>query len=195
MPKFILLDPGHGQETPGKRSPVWPDGSILYEYEFNRDICSRIMSALFLDGLGTKVYNLVPELNDISLAERVRRARRWCTSLGNDALLISVHANAGGGTGFEVFTTPGEDHSDLYASQFSEMLKASFPDIKFRADAGDGDPDKEANFYIIKNAPCPAMLVENLFMDNEADCRKLLDPGFRDKLAGVYVEFIKKILS
>ncbi len=195
MPKFILLDPGHGQETPGKRSPVWPDGSILYEYEFNRDICSRISSALFRDGLGTKVYNLVPELDDISLAERIRRARRWCTSLGNDALLISVHANAGGGTGFEVFTTPGEDHSDLYASQFSEMLKASFPDIKFRADVGDNDPDKEANFYIIKNAPCPAMLVENLFMDNEADCRKLLDPGFRDKLAGVYVEFIKKVLS
>ena len=78
---------------------------------------------------------------------------------------------------------------------WQEEITRIDPDIKFRADAGDGDPDKEANFYIIKNAPCPAMLVENLFMDNEADCRKLLDPGFRDKLAGVYVEFIKKILS
>ena len=36
-------------------------------------------------------------------------------------------------------------------------------------------------------------LVANL--DNESDCRKLLDPGFRDKLAGVYVEFFKKVLS
>ena len=38
----ILLDNGHGQETPGKRSPVWADGSQLFEYEFNRDIVRRI---------------------------------------------------------------------------------------------------------------------------------------------------------
>lgn len=35
----ILIDNGHGKETPGKRSPVWPDGSQLYEYEFNRGYC------------------------------------------------------------------------------------------------------------------------------------------------------------
>ena len=30
----ILLDNGHGEETPGKCSPEWPDGSRLREYEF-----------------------------------------------------------------------------------------------------------------------------------------------------------------
>ena len=38
----ILLDNGHGYDTPGKRSPIWPDGSQLFEWEFNRDIVSRI---------------------------------------------------------------------------------------------------------------------------------------------------------
>ena len=38
----ILLDNGHGEETPGKCSPVWPDGSRLREYEFARDIVRRI---------------------------------------------------------------------------------------------------------------------------------------------------------
>ena len=42
----ILLDNGHGENTPGKRSPVWPDGTQLYEYEFNRDIARRVHNAL-----------------------------------------------------------------------------------------------------------------------------------------------------
>ena len=42
----ILLDNGHGEETPGKCSPVWPDGSRLREYEFARDIVRRIFDRL-----------------------------------------------------------------------------------------------------------------------------------------------------
>ena len=44
-----LLDPGHGgfidgiYQTAGKRSPQFPDGSRLYEGEFNRDVTSRIL--------------------------------------------------------------------------------------------------------------------------------------------------------
>jgi len=45
-----LLDPGHGgiidgiYQTAGKRSPLFPDGSVLYEGEFNRDIVRMIMN-------------------------------------------------------------------------------------------------------------------------------------------------------
>ena len=42
----ILLDNGHGYDTPGKRSPIWPDGSQLFEWEFNRDIVSRIENSI-----------------------------------------------------------------------------------------------------------------------------------------------------
>jgi N-acetylmuramoyl-L-alanine amidase len=38
MEKLIILDSGHGADTPGKRSPKWPDGSQLFGYEFNRDV-------------------------------------------------------------------------------------------------------------------------------------------------------------
>ena len=41
----ILLDNGHGYDTPGKRSPIWPDGSQLFEWEFNR--VDKIASKLF----------------------------------------------------------------------------------------------------------------------------------------------------
>ena len=42
----VILDAGHGKETPGKRSPILEDGSQLLEWEFNRDICNRIYRLL-----------------------------------------------------------------------------------------------------------------------------------------------------
>ena len=46
----ILIDNGHGRATAGKRSPVWPDGKQLFEYEFNRDIARRMHEALTARG-------------------------------------------------------------------------------------------------------------------------------------------------
>lgn len=190
----ILLDAGHGKETPGKRSPVWPDGSQLFEYEFNRDICDRIKRKAEALNLSLSVVKLVGESYDVPLYTRIERVKNWNRIMKGNCLLISIHANAGGGTGFEVFTSKGEDKSDLYAVQLVNQLENDFPEIKMRKDTTDGDPDKEADFFMLRKSPCPAMLVENLFMDTESDCRLLMSPEFRDRLAESYVSFIKKII-
>ena len=53
---LILLDPGHGHNTPGKRSP---DGKFL-EYAYNREIATRIVADLtenfFMDNLSDLEY-------------------------------------------------------------------------------------------------------------------------------------------
>ena len=110
----VILDPGHGIETLGKRSPKWPDGSQLFEYEFNRDIVNRI--AEDLERSGIKCVILVPEKNDISLSERVKRANKIWKNTGKKCFGISIHANAGGGTGFEVYTSVGKTKSDDIAT-------------------------------------------------------------------------------
>lgn len=110
---MFLLDNGHGVNTPGKRSPKWKDGSQLFEFEFNRDIVKRIAKGL--DSLAIPYKILVPEEIDISLVERVRRANAI-----KDSILISVHANAGGGTGFEIYTSPGKTQSDSIATVVPE---------------------------------------------------------------------------
>ena len=97
----VILDNGHGYETPGKRSPKWPDGTQLFEHEFNRDIVNRVAEQL--DEAGIKYVILVPEKNDISLQERVKRANKIWKNTGKKWFGISIHANAGGGTGFEVW--------------------------------------------------------------------------------------------
>lgn len=189
--KVFLLDNGHGKETPGKRSPVWPDGSQLFEWSFNRDLASRIKEKAIRSGL--LVVELVPETEDVSLEERVRRANKWHDVTNGRAVLISIHANAGGGTGFEVYTSPGTTKADRIATVIFNGIKAAFPGMKMRADESDGDPDKEAGFYILKKTRCPAVLVENLFMDNYADCRFLFQEDFKNRLADAYVEAMQKI--
>lgn len=185
----ILLDNGHGKETPGKRSPIWPDGSQLFEWEFNRDIVKRISGEL--RGLGVDTRIIVPEETDIPLGERCKRVNRY----GKNALLISVHANAGGGTGWECYTTKGKTKSDQYAQVLCEEAKKEFPEWKMRFDYMDGDPDKEEDFRIIKGTVCPAVLTENFFMDTEKDCRFIMSEIGRKKIAKIHINAIIEILK
>ena len=71
---LILLDPGHGLNTPGKRSP---DGTLL-EYAYTRDLARQIVTTLKARGYDSEL--LVPETEDIPLKERVRRANAICTA-------------------------------------------------------------------------------------------------------------------
>ncbi len=167
----FLLGAGHGKETPGKRSEVWEDGSQLLEWEFNRDIVRRIM--LWGPRFGLDCVNLVPEDTDVSLGERVRRANNYAAEHGK-CIYVSIHANAGGGHGIEVFTSPGQTLSDKVATVFYEKYAEVFPEVKQRTDFTDDDPDKEARLYVLMNTSMPAILTENGFMDNERECREIL---------------------
>ena len=194
MSKTIILDNGHGNNTPGKRSPKWEDGTQLFEYEFNRDIVKRIAAMLAKDKIN--VIILVPESNDVSLQERCNRANRIYKSSGNNAVLISVHGNAGGGTGWECYTTVGKTKSDSIATILCEEAAAEFAKDgwKIRSDMSDGDPDKESQFYILKHTNCPAVLTENFFFDNRKDCRFMMSEEGRNRIARMHYKAIKRIL-
>ncbi len=190
--RTIILDNGHGRETPGKRSPVWGDGSQLFEWEFNRDIVKRICSRLDAEKIPYKV--LTPELTDTTLGERCRRANAIYKA-DRTAVLISVHANAGGGQGWECYTTVGNTKSDALATVLCEEAKKELPATKMRYDLSDGDPDQESQFYILKNTNCPAVLTENLFMDNEKECKFLMSDAGREQITDLHVAAIKRIIN
>lgn len=188
-----LLDNGHGgvidglYQTEGKRSPVWLDGSILYEGEFTRAIIARL--AELLTEAGIKYVILTPEQEDVNLSERICRANGW-----GSAVLVSVHANAGGGHGYEVFTSRGTTASDDIADIFLKAFADEFPDERMRVDITDGDLDKEADFAILSRTKMPAVLTECFFMDNEAECRAyLMTKEGRDRIARAHFNAILKI--
>lgn len=185
----ILLDNGHGINTHGKRSPIMADGSQVLEYKFNREIVNEIAKGLADRNIPFAV--LVPEITDVPLDARVRRINTYAKK--EKCLLISIHANAGGGSGFEVFTTPGQNNSDLYAEIIAEEFKKEFPSEKLRTDFSDKDLDKEANFQIIKGSLCPAVLTENFFMDNIHDYNIISSEEGKRKIAKYHINALNRI--
>jgi N-acetylmuramoyl-L-alanine amidase len=107
-----------------------------------------------------------------------------------------VHGNAGGGTGWECYTTVGKTKSDSIATILYEEAAAEFAKDgwKIRRDMADGDPDKESNFYILKHTNCPAVLTENFFMDNLKDCKFMMSEEGRNRIAKIHYKAIKRIL-
>lgn len=186
-----LLDNGHGVNCAGKRSPLWADGTQLFEWEFNRDIVRRI--AAKLDDMAIRYEILTPETNDVSLQERCRRANEY-QQMYNNCVLFSIHGNAGGGTGWECYTSKGTTKADEIATLLYEEAEKEFPGWKIRKDFADRDADKEANFYILRHTVCPAVLTENFFFDNEKDCKFMLDNEFRNRIAKIHYLAIKKII-
>jgi N-acetylmuramoyl-L-alanine amidase len=192
-----LLDNGHGgiirnvYQTQGKRSPLWPDGTQLFEGEFNRAIVHRLMKLCDLEGID--YVNIVPEEEDIPRPERTRRANEIYKT-NKKCIFLSIHANAGGGRGWEIYTSTGETKSDKISSVFFLKFKEEFGQITMRSDYSDGDPDKEARFDVLVDTRMPAVLTENFFMDNLDECKNILmtETG-RDKIAKAHFKAILEI--
>jgi N-acetylmuramoyl-L-alanine amidase len=181
----ILIDAGHGIDTPGKRSP---DGSFL-EYLWNREIAEMLYDLLV--EYGFDVDMVVTETNDIPLKTRVRRVNEVCSLHGaHNVLLLSIHSNAAGNgekwmsaQGWECYTTQGNTRSDIAAKCLYDAFEEEFKDRRIRRDVSDGDPDKESDFYIIKRTSCPAVLLENFFYDNLEECRWLQEDVTKRRIA------------
>jgi len=184
---MIIIDPGHGHNTKGKASPIWPDGSQLFEWEFNRDVAKRIQRDLSAQSIKSVI--LVEEAIDVYLHVRADRANRIARDFPG-SFLISIHGNAGGGEGWEVYTSPGQTKSDQLATKLFESAKYYLQGFKLRHDYSDGDPDKESKFTILTRTKCPAVLTENLFYDNEKECRFMLSDYGRELITKLHVDGI-----
>ena len=191
----ILLNSGHGNDTPGKR---WSFGDkTFYEWESNRETVKRV--AKKLEALGIPYHIITPEEYDVSLKERARRVNELCAQYGKgNCLLLSVHSNASvnhNARGISVWTSRGKTKSDDYAELFWNEAKKYCPDARMLADMSDGDHDYEAGFYMVKNTICPAVLIEAFFYDNREDFDYLLSEEGREAIANWYVASIQRCIA
>ncbi|WP_195669380.1 N-acetylmuramoyl-L-alanine amidase [Bacteroides intestinalis] len=189
----VLIDNGHGSNTPGKRSP---DGR-LREYAYTREIASRLEMELRKNGIDAE--RIVKEEIDVPLAERCRRVNEYKAS---EAILVSIHCNAAGNgsdwmsaRGWEAWTSVGKTKADKLATCLYEDAEHCLPGMKIRKDMTDGDPDKESGFYMLKHTRCPAVLTENLFQDNREDVEFLLSEEGKRAIVSLHVWGIMKYLG
>lgn len=194
-PLTVILDAGHGKETPGKRSPKLDNGNRLFEWKFTREICNKIYCLLQSEGIKCIIANR--DDIDYKLSERATRINNLYNKEkkhGHLAIMISVHGNACGNGewktayGWEVFSTKGTTNSDKLAKCFCNVFKNVFPDKRLRG-------HKEENFTIIYKTNCPCVLTENFFYDNKEECELMLSEEGQMKIAELHVEAIKEYIK
>lgn len=192
----LLLDNGHGSNTPGKCSP---DKSLL-EYAWARDVVKLIASKACAAGIPVEI--ITPETWDVPLRTRVARVNELCRKHGGakNCLLISVHINAAGGdgkwhdaTGFSGFVAP---KSSTNSKRFAAMVWDAANAAGLRGNrAVPAGKYWQGNFAIIRDTNCPAVLTENLFMDNRNDCTFLKSAHGKEVCADYHIAAIKRYIT
>ncbi len=188
-PLRVQLDAGHGGEDSGCISPH----SGLYEKDLVLDIALR--AGEILQSRGMEVVYTRTNDTFVSLAGRSGIAAKRKAEA-----FVSVHANFAGtqsARGIETFTLP-------FAGMISTSSERGVATIARVGNANDrlntilgyeiqrrmpgrlGEADRglrHARFQVLRDTPCPAVLVEIGFLSNPTDSRNLSSNWYRDKIA------------
>lgn len=174
----LYLDVGHGGSDPGAI------GNGLKEKNLTLQIGKKINDLLKdYEGITVKMSRSTDKT--LSLKQRTDEANKW----GAD-LLLSIHINAGGGTGFESFIYNGTvnnitvKYRDVIHDEIMKVLKG----VRDRG-------KKRANFHMLRESKMPAILTENMFIDTKKDADKLKEQSFINKIAQGHVNGIVKLFN
>lgn len=138
----------------------------------------------------------------------------------DNVIYVSVHNDAAGSDGkwhnaggMSIWTSRGKTKSDSLAEfiyeaarpnlkEYDDLMKKGKADgtystkqIPVRSDMTDGDHDYEADFYVLKNTNCPAVLVECFFQDNKYDVEFLLSDIGRFAITRIITEGILRYFN
>lgn len=191
---FILLDNGHGVNTPGKCSP---DKSLL-EYKWAREMVDLLIKEFAKHNI--QAVKLVPENIDISLRERVNRVNKFYKEHDKQALLISVHCNAAGNDGKWHNASGWSIYIAQNASSNSKRLaKSIYEEAEKLGLKGNRSIPKEKywvqSLAMCRDTHCPAVLTENMFQDNKDDVKFLLSDEGKRKIAEAHVKGVINYLN
>ena len=188
----VLIDNGHGLETPGKRSL---DGTFR-EAVWAREFAMILERKLIAEGF--EAERITPEDCDVALDERVLRVNKICDeNPDEDFLLLSIHCNAAqigygnwmAARGFESFVS---FNSSAKSRRFASVLQANMWNAGYKGNrAQNGRGFCVQNLAICRDTKCPTVLAECLYMTNDADLALLRDEKHVNNMAEVFVKSFK----
>lgn len=121
--------------------------------------------------LGTSVSQSIAKRAEISNRER-------CD------YFVSIHCNAGGGTGTEVLVLKKGGKAELLAEKILWQLTSLLP-LRNRG-------VKEANLGVLRDTVCPAVLVETAFLDHSGDA-SLLQQRDSDFAQAIFLGLLEQL--
>lgn len=194
--KYVILGTAHGSNVSGKHSP----DKVLREYQYSREICKRIEKELKAKGVDCCV-DIEGDIEQ-SLAYRSNLVNSIVKKHGgaSNCVYVSIHNNAAGSDGqwrsargFCVYAyTKSSEASKTIAKIFASNAESmglkgnrAWPTLKYYT----------ANFAVLRETICPAVLTENLFQDNKDDVKFLLSEDGKQAIVDLHVKSILEYVN
>ncbi len=172
--KTILIDAGHnysGRDTGAENKEL-----ELKEEDLTWQIADKLRQRL--EKMGYKVVMTRDKITDSIANTSVVESLQARVDLGHQSLadlFISIHCNAGGGSGTEVYCF----NKQSYAGVFADIVQKN---IVVNTGLYDRET-KTANFFVIQNTLMPAILIETGFIDNLNDVKILASEEGQQSIA------------
>lgn len=211
----ILIDPGHGGKDPGASATCMIKGkkTTVVEKDINLSIGLKLYDMLTKAYPKKRILMTRNTDKYLTLEERTTIANSVKLGQNEAVLYLSIHVNASldkSATGFEVwYLSPGyrrqviDSESDedkglltILNSMMEEeyttesILMAKFIEDGLNAQVGSLSPQrgiKEEEWFVVRNAKMPSVLVETGFLSNEKEAALLSDADYLKKLSlGIY---------
>lgn len=178
---ILVLDAGHGLTTAGKQT-MNGKYEIIKEWELNNKVVECLME--YLNDYVVTIYRTDDPTGktDIDLLERVKRCNSYAP-----ILFISIHHNAGGGTGIEVYWHSQGTAEDKKIANIVATKLASATGMKNRG-------VKQAAFTVL-TCKATAILVEGGFMDTQSDYEYICSETGQRAYAKAVVDSVIEYLS
>ena len=174
--KIIVIDAGHG----GK------DFGAQIGEELEKKIVENIANKISLLNGKSEIEIVLLREDDsfIELSERVARINKI-----NPSLLISLHINASKNlkeNGVNAYVSKQNDFYDKSMETAKNLVEKISNEKLAKGEV------KDANFFVIKNSKCPALLLEVGYLSNENDKTYITSESGQNEIANQIFEFIKK---
>lgn len=175
----VVIDAGHGGKDPGK---VGINGAL--EKDINLCIALRLKNLLEQNNIS--VIMTREEDRDLASEQAVNRknedlrARAKLIEESAPAVMVSIHQNSytsEEADGAQVFYHAGSEEGKLLGTMVQKQLKNEIQDGNHRV----AKSNKE--YYLLKKAGCPAVIVECGFLSNSAEAALLGTEEYQEKLA------------
>ncbi|SEM90761.1 N-acetylmuramoyl-L-alanine amidase [Lihuaxuella thermophila] len=177
----IVIDPGHGGSDSGAVNGSYQEKNFTLAIGLKvRDyLANRYQATLLM----TRTTD-----QTVSLQERAALANS-----NNADYFCSIHINAGGGSGWESYIYDGPVSSQTV--QWRDIIHNTVMGVIGPKYGVRDRGKKRANFYVLRETNMPAVLLENLFIDNANDLNLLRNSTFINDLSSAIGEGIAKALS
>ena len=193
---IVLIDNGHGANTPGKCSP----DKQIREYSYAREIASLLEQKLKEKGI--TAIRIVTEENDVPLSTRVQRVNTICREFGaQNCCVVSIHLDAcppndGKWHNARGFSVRVAKNASSRSKKLARLLYEQAEALNLKGNRS-VPPEKYwvQNLAICRDTNCAAVLTENLFQDNKEDVTFLLSKEGKDAIVRLHLNGIIKYIS